>query len=314
MNGRHRGLAALVSILAIISLILTYHSQTAQAQQSATVRITKFQVQTIDGKEAPAPLMAGSSYRISFTLAVAKGVSDTVILDTDFKMVGNKYWDLPEKYPGINLQTVNPARKQISFRSDEGNPEFVLTGQIPEDVVAVKLPTGQFLHLKKPVLLLTLKTASGSINDERKMDAIDKSIETYQATLVAKRKVVEGSSGEASFVGLIGALVKEAQALAAKGDTDGGAALLKAIPDRGWPQPPASNMMMYAIIGVVAIMALIFLVLMIKSRGTASYSRGVIEDQVKRLDVVSVKAGRLGDKVLLQEINSVKEELDRISR
>lgn len=318
MNGRHRTFIVIASVVAILSLFLSYPVAPAEAQQAARVTLTGYKVQTIDGRDTKEPLMAGSSYLIEFALQIPKDVRDTITLETDLKLVGNQYWALPTDYKGINLQTVVPARRQIAFSAEfEGKPKFTLTGAVPEDLTSVKDNSGKVIpgiHLKKPVRLLILSSASGTIKDERRMEAIDKSIETYQNTLAAKREVVESQSGEENFINIIRSLVKEAQTLAAAGYTDSATSLLKAIPDKGWPQPPTSNTLLYLVIGVVALVAVFAFFLVIKSRGASSYARNVIEDQVKRLDVVSVKAGRLGDKPLVQEINAVKDELDRISR
>ncbi len=315
MNGRHRGFVTLASIFTVLSLLLMFHPQPAQAQQGATVAIVDYKVQTMDGKDTQEPLMAGSSYIISFSLQIAKGVTDTISLDTDLKLVGNQYWDLPADYLGDRLKNISPARKQISFGVDkEGKAPFKLTGEVPAESVAIKLPNNQFLHQQAAIKLLVLSSGSGTIKDTKSAKAIDKSIETYNNVFAQKRSVVEGLSLDPFILNLVAAMVKEAQGLATAGNTDAATAILNDIPDKGWPQAATSSGMLWIFIIALAVIALLLAFLMIKGRGSAGYTKGVIEDQVKKLDVVSVKAGRLGDKVLVQEINSVKDELDRISR
>ncbi len=316
MNGRHRSIFTFVSIVAILSFFLMSPGLPVRAQQSATVTISDFVLQTVDGKEAKDPLMAGASYKISFALQIPKGVSDQIILKTDLKLITStgRYWDLDAAYFKERLQNINPAREQISFQSDEGKPKFVLYGEVPDVSVSPKELPGQVFHLKKNVNLLLLSSASGTIKDQRAIAAIDKSIEVYQNTFAAKKAVVETLDLDPFLLGIVAVIVKQAGDLAAAGNTDSATKILNAIPDKGWPQPPTSNTLLYFVIGVVAVIAVLFAFLMIKSRGAAGYAKNVIEDQVKKLDVVSVKAGRLGDKGLVSEINSVKDELDRISR
>ncbi|GEM_PF-2169086 len=350
MNGWHQRLAASVCVIAILSFFLApYIAPVQAADGGATVAIADYKVQTIDGKDAPAPIMAGSSYVVTFTLQIAKGVNDTIILRTDMDQVNasTPFWVLPA-YEGINAAAVNPNRNQISFNAGPGgNPAFKLTAKVPDNfntqlaadsaktfkVTGVKqpdgisgvvfddgktfvnaLPTGKLVHLKRSMTLLTLGSGSGTIKDAKPIDVQDKSIETYNATFTQKKDAIEGQDLDPFLVKMVSGVVAQAQAMATAGYTDEAAALLQTLPDKGWPQAGASNTMLYAVIGVLAVLAVLLGFLMIKAKGAASYSRGVVEDQVKRLDVVSVKAGRLGDKVLVQEINAVKDELDRVSR
>ncbi len=166
------------------------------------VAISEYKVLTIDGKDAAAPLMAGSSYRVDFTLDVAPGVNDTVVLETDMKLAGGQYqvfWELVGEYKGINTGTWTPGRNKVSFASEAGKAKFILRGAIADDFnlrieadgkTSTKLD-GQVVHQKKAVNLLRLTLASGALSEEKKIDVIDKSIEAYQAMLAA----ICGASG-----------------------------------------------------------------------------------------------------------------------
>lgn len=350
MNGWHKRLIAFICVIAVLSFFLApYTTPVRAADGGATVQITDFKVLTLDGKETKAPLMAGSSYVVTFTLQIAKDVvTDTITLRTDLDQVNpsTPFWVLPD-YKGIT-PNVNPNRNQIAFNgAPGGNLAFTLKGKVPDNfnsqlatdsaktfkVTGVKepdgisgvvfddgktfvnaLPTGKLVHLKRSITLLTLGSGSGTIKDAKPIDAQDKSMETYATTFTQKKDAIEGQDLDPFLVKMVGGVVAQAQALAASGYTDEASALLQTLPDKGWPQAGASNTMLYAAIGVLALLAVLLGFLMLKAKGAASYSRGVVEDQVKRLDVVSVKAGRLGDKVLVQEINAVKDELDRVSR
>lgn len=335
MYGIDRKLSMLVTIVAVLSLLLGYLAMSARAETptptptpppvgSALVAISEFKVLTIDGKDTAAPLMAGSSYRVDFTLDVAQGVKDKVILETDMKLAGGQYqvfWELVGEYKGINTATWTPGSNQVSFDSVVGKAKFILRGAIADDFnlrieadgkTSTKLD-GQVIHQKKPIRLLRLSTASGTISDEKKADVIDKSIETFNATLAAKNKVVEQQNGLPEYQKLVKSNIARAQDLAKLGLTDTATALLTEIPDKGWPQPAGSNTILYIIAGVLGIAALAFFFLMVKARGATSYVYQTVDDQVKRMDIIATKAGRLGDKALVQEINTVKDELEKIS-
>lgn len=344
MFGINRKLATIITVVVVVSFFLGYTAMLAQAETETPtptptakprgpvkVEITDYKVLTIDGKDAKEPLMSGSSYKVEFTVDVAKDVSDPITLETDLERVGDRYWELLAEYKGINVASWAPGRAQITFASEEGKAKMRLTGKIPEDFntridipgkdpkdtkdirTITKLPTGEILHLKRAVKLVRLSLASGALSEEKKMDAVDKSIETYNEMLATKKKLIEEQKGEPEYIKLATSAVKKAEDMAKLGHTEMAAALLKEIPDKGWPQPPASNMLLYAIAGLLGIAALAFFFLMVKARGASGYTAQVVDDQVKRMDIIGTKAARLGDKALVQEIKTVKEELEKVS-
>ncbi|MDP2719523.1 MAG: hypothetical protein Q8P44_06825 [Dehalococcoidia bacterium] len=407
MHGlKYRG-RIIITILMLVALFtpLLPGATPARAQEGPVrVSLTEFEVQTIDGKNAVAPLMAGSSYKVHFTLEIAQGVKEIVFLETDLSLFGSQFWELKGDYAGINPNTWAPGRRQIQFRSEPGKASFILTGIVPSDFTTPELvlkdslvsqtapviqvtptpvptaaptptptatpkPTGTAvpgatptatpkpatylpvpgfsakpvaqpvlfnpassvpgllpgfeaaveapripkLHLRRPITLLHLTLASGVLSETKSIEVIDKAIENYTIILKEKQTLLKEQTGEPKYVELITGVIARAQTVADEGHPDLAIEILNEIPNRGWPQSPRSLLIVYGGAGLLGILALLFFMMMFRAKGEIGYTRQALEDEVKRLDIINIRASRLGDRGLIDELKKAKEELERIS-
>src|SRR5512139_516331 len=94
-----------------------------QAQQLAPATITGVEVTTVDGKAVrDAPLMAGATYRISFTIEVAAGLKEAAVLKTSLDRASgsDRFWTLKGDYPGIDAASWQPGQATLSFDAVPG--------------------------------------------------------------------------------------------------------------------------------------------------------------------------------------------------
>jgi len=65
------------------------------------------------------------------------------------------------------------------------------------------------------------------------------------------------------------------------------------------------------IIGVTAAVAVIFVVLFFRARGKVSYFQLVVEDQIKDLEGLTLRAAKI-DRAMSASLDSVKDRLKRL--
>jgi hypothetical protein len=116
-------------------------------------------------------------------------------------------------------------------------------------------------------------------------------------------------SGVASgYTDMYESMLNQSQALVSKGYVDEAIALLNAIPSSGEPMGSALEMIMLPAIGIAGVAAVIFAFLFLRARGKNSYTQMVIEDQIKDLEGLTLRASRI-DRTISSNLESVKERL-----
>jgi hypothetical protein len=303
--------AALVSVL--LGSIFVGHRQ-AEAQV-VPVKVTSFQVSSVDGRAVGAqPLMAGATYRVSFTLEVAAGVRDRITLKTDMSRVSDRYWSLSGNYSGIDVRTWQPGQAELSFNPVEGRAQMELQGSISDVFVQVKSPSGEILHVSKSISLLQVSLPNSRIVENRTQEVIDRSIETYRAVLASKQQTLAANnSTDQRFVRLVQAMIAGAKGEADRGYTESATSLLNAIPDSGWIGPKASTWYQWVIIGILAVIAIVLGMSVFRGRTNLDFAKRRVDEQAKRLEILSSRAKGIGDIRLSEEIGRVKKDLEEIS-
>jgi hypothetical protein len=102
-----------------------------------------------------------------------------------------------------------------------------------------------------------------------------------------------------------------AQAVAEAGDTENAIALLQGLDGSNAPAGSFMQTAFYPIVGVTAAIAVIFLVLFLRTRSKVSYFQLVVEDQVKDLEGLTLRAAKI-DRAMSANLDSVKDRLKRL--
>lgn len=303
--------AALVSVL--LGTLFASHRQ-AEAQV-VPVKVISFQLTSVDGRAVGSqPLMAGATYKISFVLDVAAGVRDRITLKTDMARVSDRYWSLSGNYSGIDVRTWQPGQPELLFSPVEGRAQLELQGSIPDTYVQMKSPSGETLHVSKSISLLQVSLPNNRILENRTQEVIDTSIETFRTALTAKQQaLVANNSSDSRYVKLVDAVITGAKGEADRGYTQSATALLNAIPDSGWIGPKASTWYQWVIIGVLAVIAFALGILVFRGRNDIDFAKRRVDEQAKRLEILSSRAKGIGDIRLSDEIGKVKKDLEDIS-
>jgi hypothetical protein len=303
----------LVIFLLLVSLfVLGFHP--VQAQQLASASVTEFAVTTLDGKPVrDEVLMAGTTYRINFAIEAAAGLKEKCVLKTDLiRTFGlDRFWSLKGNYAGIDSSTWQPGSPTITFEAVAGKAELVLEGTVPEDWVSKTLEDGQTLHLAKNIALVELALESGTVIASRQLEVIDGSIESYRNALATKREFLAGVSADQTYINMANSMIANAEANAKIGYTDMAMESLNAIPSSGWVKPQASTSYQWIIIGILAVIAAASVFLLLRARSETGFIKRQTDSQAKRLQVLAMKASRVGDPALTEGIQQVRKELEQ---
>jgi len=309
-----RSLLFLLASLSILLGSLFLVSGTVNAQEAVPIRIASFQINTLDGKSVMGQtLMAGASYKVVFTLEVAAGIKDRGILTTGLSRLGDHYWSLKNQYPGIDPSTWQPGQDQINFDTIAGIVQLELQGTVPDDYVVSHTSSGDTLHISKQIPLLMLSLPGGQILGNETVEVIDNSIETYRNVLQDKQNLVDKANADTRYIDLVKAMIATSKSESSSGYTDAATTTLGAIPASGWIVPQSSSFFQWIIVGILAILAVVFLLLLFRSRTEITFIRKRVDDQAKRLEIMVARVRGLGDSKLAGEIDKVKQDLEETS-
>ncbi len=313
-------LILLVSLLTVSMTGMFSLATNSADAQSQSIDIIEFSISTKQGSYEPGdPLIAGVSYQIEFTLDVATGVNDTVILKTSFDRIEDRYWELVnEEYPGVDLDNWQPSQPEIHFDAVAGEVTFILNGAVAEGYTSTELENGQVLHMPGSITVLDLALEQGGALDVREVEVIDDSIQAYRKAVSARQNLLDTTETLPEYASLVSSIISQAREEADKGNTELATSLLESIPAMGWPEPAedseSSATYLYIIMGIIAVIAVVAIIFIIRSRSTLSFLKQRADDQANKLDIVESRVQRLGEKSLSGEIAQVRDTLRSMGR
>jgi hypothetical protein len=123
---------------------------------------------------------------------------------------------------------------------------------------------------------------------------------------------LKNSGVAAGYIDLYQSVLDAAQAENTAGDSASAVKLLQSIDTSNAPVIGGSMDMVYIpVIGVLAAVAVIGIFLFIRARGKVGYFTLVVEDQIKDLEGLTMRAAKL-DRTMSSNLESVKDRLKRL--
>jgi hypothetical protein len=162
--------------------------------------------------------------------------------------------------------------------------------------------------------LVSLKDPSNAILDEVKLNITDSAIDEYNTLLAAKQQRLAelSSSGVATgYVDVYQNIVTQSQAVASQGLTDAAIAMLDSLNVTNEPAGAVMQNLFLPLIIVFAVIAVLFGFLFMRIRGKVSYFRLVIEDQIKDLEGLTLRASKI-DRTISSNLAGVEDRLKRL--
>jgi hypothetical protein len=253
--------------------------------------------------ETFSPVLPGAGVSITFTVnVIASGEGDLTLRSGLSKPTSGTYWEY--NGPDYDLGTsFKPNSAQTTFNWVEGTFQITLNGVVPQSTSS-----------SKSITAVTLAGPSGSTLDTIKITATSAGMGNFQSLLndkqdeLAKLKADGVASG---YTDMYQSVLDVAQAVAEGGDTENAIALLQGLNGSNAPAGSFMQTAFIPIVGVTAAIAVIFLVLFLRTRSKVSYFQLVVEDQVKDLEGLTLRAAKI-DRAMSANLDSVKDRLKRL--
>ena len=173
---------------------------------------------------------------------------------------------------------------------------------------------GITLHKAVPVSLVSLKDSSSAVLDEVKKDITDASINAYNTKLSETQSKVDGYSSSGVSPAIVESynnIISQSQELADKGLTDDALGMLNALDTAAAPASATMEILFIPLIAVFAVLAAVLGVMFMRSRGKVGYYKLVVEDQIKDLEGLTLRASKI-DRNMGASLESVKDRLKRL--
>jgi hypothetical protein len=254
-----------------------------------------------------APVLPGADIEVTFTVNVIALGADTLRLSTVLqKSTANPsgYWDLQSSTYDMG-STYNPAAQSTTFKWTEGTFNMVLYGKVPNSASNV----AQTLNV------VSLYSGSGgSALDQIVVQATSAGLANFnvlysQQQTKLNKLISDGVSQ--GYIDIFTNVLNASRTIANAGDVTDAIALLNGLNTANAPVTSTVESLFLPIVGVLAALAVVFVVLFLRIRGKVSYFQLVVEDQIKDLEGLTLRASKI-DRAMSSNLESVKDRLKRL--
>jgi hypothetical protein len=224
----------------------------------------------------------------------------------------NMYWQ--EVSSNYSLGSFNPNSQSFGFPEVAGTFTITCFGSTPTGVVEQTAPNGITLNIPTPVNMILLTDPTGAVLDEVKPNMINAAIFDYLGLLNSQEstlKSLKSSGVDSGYISLYTEVINASQSLETQGFTAGATTLLNDLSSTGAPPSATAQALFIPIAVVLAVIAALFGFLFMRVRGKISYLQLVVEDQIKDLEGLTMRASKI-DRTLSSNLDSVKERLKRL--
>ena len=259
-------------------------------------------------------LFDGSELNVTITVDIATTVSHvTLRLATTLQpsSIQDRYWELHTK--DYQLEDYNPAQQYIDFTQVKGVFSISCYGKVPTGITRTKIAE-YILHKPEDFVLIKLTSPSGELLDQMKSEVIDAQIDEYR-NLVGNRNdklaEIKNSGVAPGYVELFENVLDEAEIQADRGFVDEAINMLDLLTISQEPVSSTVETLFLPIMVVLAIAVVATTFLFIRARGRSGYILSVIEDQIKDLEGLTLRASKI-DKNISSRLESMKERLKKL--
>ena len=254
-----------------------------------------------------APVLPGTDVKVTFTVNVIVPGSDTLKLTTNLqKSTSNPsgYWSLQTSTYDMG-STYNPAAQSTTFKWTVGTFDMVLYGKMPNSASNVAQTVN--------VVILSAG-AGGSPLDQITVQATSANLANFNVLYAQQETKLKGliSSGVAQgYIDIFTNVLNASRTIANAGDVNDATTLLNSLNASNAPVTSSTETLFIPVMVVLAVVAVIFAVLFLRVRGKVSYFQLVVEDQIKDLEGLTLRASKI-DRSMSSSLESVKDRLKRL--
>jgi hypothetical protein len=254
-----------------------------------------------------APVLPDTDVKVTFTVNVIVPGSDTLKLSTNLqKSVSNPsgYWALQTTTYDMGT-TYNPASASTTFKWTVGTFDMVLYGRIPKSAS----------NVAQTVKVVMLSSSAGGVSlDQITVQATSANLANFNVLYSQQETKLKGliSSGvDQGYIDIFTNVLNASRSIANAGDVNDATTLLNSLNNSNAPVTSATATLFIPIMVVLAVVAVIFVVLFLRVRGKVSYFQLVVEDQIKDLEGLTLRASKI-DRSMSSSLESVKDRLKRL--
>jgi hypothetical protein len=250
------------------------------------------------------PVLPGADITVDFTVNILAGGEGNLKLSTSLSKTSGQstYWTLESDDYTMGSQ-YNPAQQSTPFNWVEGSFEMSLRGTVSSSASA-----------SRPVTVVTLAGPSGSVLGQLIVTSTSAKMNTYLTLYSQKNanlnQLVSGGV-DAGFIELYTNTLNASKVVANGGDVDSAIAILNGLDVANPPAGSTMQMLFLPLVGVTVAIAVIFLVLFLRIRGRIGYFQLVVEDQIKDLEGLTLRARKI-DRAMSANLDSIKDRLKNL--
>lgn len=252
------------------------------------------------------PIFAGSEVAITFTVDVSV-TSPNTILKLKTAMIHpdtqDAYWELVSQE--YELIAYNPNSLEVTFYQVKGELTMTLYGKVPV-TVARDIPV--------QYLVVTLYGPAGEILDNIKVTVVTVETSEYQTVLLQKEEELQSlkDRGVASgYIELYENVLNESKVQASLGNVESALAMLDTLSVANPPASSTVESLFLPVVGVLIALAAVLAFMFIRGRGKLQYVLLVLEDQIRDLEGLTLRASRV-DRTLSSSLESIKDRLKSV--
>ena len=212
------------------------------------------------------------------------------------------------------MQNYNPNQPTITFSQIQGNLVVSCFGSIPSGITETTVGSGTVLHQQQDFALIQLTGPSGEILDQIKPAVVDAKIDEYH-TLLAKAEntlqVLLNTEIAPAYISLYENIMNQSKTVNQQGFTDSAISLLKSLSVTEAPPSTGTTIadtFFLPAVGALAALVVIAMLLFMRARGKAGYVSRVVEDQIRDLEGLTLRASKV-DKTLSSGLQAVEDKL-----
>ena len=250
-------------------------------------------------------IFAGSELAITFTVDIPSTSPNTVLnLKTSMlhSQIEDVYWKLvSQDYDPI---AYNPNSQDVSFYQTKGKLVLTLYGRVP--VTAVRDIPVQYL-------VVTLYS-SGEALDNIKLRVVTAAMDEFDTIYEQKAEKLQSlkDNGVApGYIEIYENVLNESRVQAEQGNVESAIGMLNALSVSNEPVSSAIEGLFLPLIGVLVAVSVVLGFMFIRGRGKMQYVLLVLEDQIRDLEGLTLRASRV-DRTISTSLESVKDRLKSI--
>lgn len=250
-----------------------------------------------------APIFAGAEVNVTFSVDIETTASYaklTLRTNLQHSSIQQGYWELHSMdYP---LLDYNPNSQIVEFNQVRGTLELSLYGKIPST-------TGS--NVPVDYIFVTLYGPSGETLDLIEGSVITAALDEFQTLLEQKEEKLQSmkdSGVDPGFTELYENMLEQAQWEADQGQVESAIRLLNSLEVSNEPVSGIMEALFLPIVGIVGVLAAIFVFLYLRGRGQIQYMLAVVEDQIKDLEGLTLRVSKI-DRSIGTRLEGIKDRL-----